>query len=163
MAIDGKLHFYKYVEFPSGDNTSTWATAYKEAKKSVFEGLKGYLATITSENEEKYLYSSLGGNLQAWIGWSQNIASRDGYDGFVLDSDEITDEALKPLDDSNKIVRKWSWLCGPEAGTTFYETGESVMYMAVRYVMASTPTGIIMSRITAIVVAVLLHIIRSMH
>ena len=40
MAIDGKLHFYKYVEFPSGDNTSTWATAYKEAKKSVFEAIK---------------------------------------------------------------------------------------------------------------------------
>ena len=125
MAIDGKLHFYKYVEFPSGDNTSTWATAYKEAKKSVFEGLKGYLATITSENEEKYLYSSLGGDLQAWIGGARTLLPRDGYDGFVLDSNEITDEALKPLDDSNKIVRKWSWLCGPEAGTTFYETGES--------------------------------------
>lgn len=125
MAIDGKLHFYKYVEFPSGDNTSTWATAYKEAKKSVFEGLKGYLATITSENEEKYLYSSLGCDLQAWIGGARTLLPRDGYDGFVLDSNEITDEALKPLDDSNKIVRKWSWLCGPEAGTTFYETGES--------------------------------------
>ena len=125
MAIDGKLHFYKYVEFPSGDSTSTWATAYKEAKKSVFEGLKGYLATITSENEEKYLYSSLGGNLQAWIGGARTLLPRDGYDGFVLDSDEITDNALKPVDESNKNVRKWSWLCGPEAGTTFYETGES--------------------------------------
>lgn len=83
MAIDGKLHFYKYVEFPSGDNTSTWATAYKEAKKSVFEGLKGYLATITSENEEKYLYSSLGCDLQAWIGGARTLLPRDGYDGFV--------------------------------------------------------------------------------
>ena len=135
----------------------------REAKKSVFEGLKGYLATITSENEEKYLYSSLGGNLQAWIGGARTLLPRDGYDGFVLDSDEITDEALKPLDDSNKIVRKWSWLCGPEAGMTFYETGESGNVYGGSVCDTSTPTGIIMSRITAIVVAVLLHIIRSMH
>ncbi len=124
MAIDGTLHFYKYVTF--SDTTSTWYDAYKQAKNTIFQGMKGYLATITSANEEKYLYESLGGDLQAWIGGARTQLPSDGYTGFTLDADAISADALKPVqEDASKNVTDWSWICGPEAGTSFYRTNDA--------------------------------------
>lgn len=122
MAIDGELHFYEYVELQAGDQKS-WYDAYNGAKSSSFQGMQGYLATITSENEEKYLYNSVHIGTQAWIGGARTLLPSDGYNGFTLDTPEIADDSLKPVQaDGSTIVRKWTWLCGPEAGLSFYET-----------------------------------------
>lgn len=124
MAIDGKLHFYQYVKFADGDTTSSWYDAYAAAKSDAhkFQGMKGYLATITSNNEENYLYNALGSDLRAWIGGARTQLPTDGYTGFTLDEDAIADNALKPVeDDDTTQISQWTWLCGPEAGTAFYD------------------------------------------
>ncbi|TYC54434.1 DUF4347 domain-containing protein [Zoogloea oleivorans] len=63
-------HYYRYV----ADSAITWTAANAAAEGSTFNGLNGYLATITSETENAFIVSKVGGN--AWIG-----ASDSGSDG----------------------------------------------------------------------------------
>lgn len=124
MAIDGVIHYYKYVEYDLSDSTSTWYTAYNEAKSDAqkFNGLRGYLATITSADEQFYLYSNIttksgDNNIMAWIGGAR---TKDGTMAF--DAQSISDGVLDPgkawTDD---LATKWRWVCGPEAGLQFWE------------------------------------------
>lgn len=123
MAIDGVIHYYKYVPFTDASlesiGTLTWYDAYSLAKDSEFEGMNGYLATITEDNEQIYIYGALGGGLRAWIG-----GARTTTDNIVFDADEIQENALNPGAASYREtdVRTFYWMCGPEAGEAFYET-----------------------------------------
>ena len=127
MASGGKIHYYRHVKFNDEDKPieqrATWYDAYAAAKKAEKNGLKGYLATITDENEEKYIYGAFGGGIQAWIG-----GARTHTEGITFDADTIPDDALNPggirVDGGNggEVARNWYWMCGPEAGTPFYRT-----------------------------------------
>ncbi|NJM69812.1 MAG: hypothetical protein HC862_06065 [Scytonema sp. RU_4_4] len=57
-------HFYQFV---SAENI-TWTEAESAASNSSYLGLKGYLATITSETEQDFIQSKVQGN--GWIGAS---------------------------------------------------------------------------------------------
>lgn len=129
MAIDGAIHYYKYVQFETTDTTSTWYTAYNDAKSDAqkFDGLRGYLATITSADEQMYLYKNihskneageevLGKNIQAWIGGARTVQG-----SMIYDTRKVTDGCLEPMD-SGKDYTYWYWVCGPEAGKAFYQT-----------------------------------------
>ena len=65
-------HFYGYVT-----NWCNWRTAYDEASGAKFAGVKGYLATLTSRGEDRFLYSTfpLYGQL-AKEGWMGNSGVR---------------------------------------------------------------------------------------
>lgn len=84
-------HYYEIVNNGSAIN---WATARANAKARTFNGLTGYLATITSQAEQTFLYSKT-----VTTGW---IGASDGYDVST-----------------NQI---WKWADGPEAGQTFWTT-----------------------------------------
>ena len=77
--------------------TKDWNAALTKAKASKFNGLTGYLMTITSQTENMFIYDRVykkqninQSNARGWIG-----AKRE-----------------------NGI---WKWACGPEEGTPFYD------------------------------------------
>ena len=80
-----------YYEFVTGNRT--WASAREAAKARTFNGLPGYLATITSSEENAFVNSKTGGTA-AWIG------------GTDLD-----------------VEGAWAWADGPEAGQVFWTSG----------------------------------------
>ncbi len=86
-------HFYEYVNTPV-----EWIEAKAAASAKTYYGLKGYLATVTSENEKDFILSISDGTEQAlWLGGS----------------DEATPDT-------------WKWVTGPEDGTIFYKDGAVV-------------------------------------
>lgn len=122
MAIDGVIHYYKYVQYAADDSVSTWYTAYNAAKsdEQKFNGMRGYLATITSADEQYYIFSNLGGQLQAWIGGARTVNGSMQYD-----TKQITGGCLNPKNADSSLYTTWSWVCGPEAGTEFYNTNSA--------------------------------------
>ena len=92
-------HFYEYV--PASGITWTEARARAEDRSkygqagypSGMYGLQGYLATITSAEENAFLTEKVSGT--AWIGAS--------------DGPNPEDEGV------------WRWVTGPEAGTQFWQ------------------------------------------
>ncbi|MDY0073735.1 MAG: cadherin domain-containing protein [Thauera sp.] len=57
-------HYYEFVEVTN----KSWTAAKADAEARTFNGLTGYLATITSSAENAFIISKVGGN--AWIGGS---------------------------------------------------------------------------------------------
>ena len=81
-------HYYEYVS-----GIPTWGEANAAASARTFYGLKGYLLTITSEEENAFVTSILPEEISAWMG---------------------------ALDDRSGD-HKWYWATGPEAGQIFSE------------------------------------------
>ena len=80
-------HFYEYVEATDID----WTTAQSEAETKEYFGLQGYLATITSSEEQEFIENNGQTEENAWIGASDATTEGD-----------------------------WQWVTGPEAGTEFW-------------------------------------------
>lgn len=125
MASGGTVHYYDYVVFDG--EQKTWYDAYNEAKEGKYHGLKGYLATITDQTEELYLYGAFkdmvpeGGNdIRAWIGGARTVTA-----GIDFDADIMKDGALKPVNEDGSKATDWYWMCGPEAGKAFYRTNSA--------------------------------------
>lgn len=85
-------HYYEVVK-----SKTNFLDAQTIASGMQFNGLQGYLATITSAEEQGFLESNFGKTFPAWIGGS----------------DEGTPDV-------------WSWITGPEAGTVFYDRSLTV-------------------------------------
>lgn len=92
-----------------------WSESYNLAKKHKFNGLDGYLMTITSEAENKFIYDQLFKNkgidanyASAWLGASRSINQSGTYDSATW---SISPDYLNDY---------WNWVCGPEAGKMFY-------------------------------------------
>lgn len=107
--------FYKKSEpFDNGTKVS-WQQAYNKAKEERFNGLQGYLMTITSDAENKFIYDKVfeaekekgktPDDFGSWIGGTRK-KPKVNYDASTWQSDGF-----------NKY---WSWACGPEAGKVFY-------------------------------------------
>ncbi len=128
IAVDGSIHYYKYVPWDytqSIDENRTWYSAYKNAKSDEhkFNGLKGYLATITSDMEQIYICNSLGLKERgAWVG-----GARTKTDNIPFDADEMT--TLNPGKRiAGDMADTWYWMCGPEAGKSYYKIKEPGYY-----------------------------------
>ncbi len=104
-------HYYQYIPYTTADLSAspTWIDAYNSAKGMTFMGKTGYLATITSLDEDEYVYS-LSGDSVGWLGGTvlQPGATEGAlyYDGFSSDD--------------NDCVTNWYWACGPERGDVLY-------------------------------------------
>lgn len=87
----GTGHYYEFVS-----STTTWASAKTGAASQTFNGMTGYLATVTSLAENQFITSKVG-TATAWLSG--------------------TDSAVEGT---------WKWDTGPEAGDTFWTgTGSS--------------------------------------
>ena len=80
-------HFYQYVSSPN----ITWVNARSSAKTRTLNGATGYLATITSEEENDFIAQKINA-ANIWIGASDNATEGN-----------------------------WTWADGPEAGLNFWQ------------------------------------------
>lgn len=83
----GNGHWYEFNPEPV-----TWDVAYAIANSSTFQGMRGYLVTVTSAEENIFVSSDVAGNSLAWLGGS---------------------------DSGSVNVNDWTWRGGPEAGQAF--------------------------------------------
>jgi hypothetical protein len=81
-------HFFKYVPSPA----ITWDAAKAAAETQTFRGVKGYLATVTSEGENSFISSNIENASNIWLGGSDS--AREG---------------------------EYKWMTGPEKGKTFWQ------------------------------------------
>ncbi len=101
-------HYYMYVPVKMD-----WFTAHEAASGMTFMGMKGYLVTITTEDENKVLQNiSIAG---AWSGATSIL-----YNGQKVTTDELVGSASNGgytfPDNSGGYASKFYWSCGPEAG-----------------------------------------------
>ena len=94
-------HYYDFRTTSEGSSKS-WTSSFNEARSTSnnFCGLRGYLATITSQAENAFLaerfLTSSGGLPRGWIGGADNDTEGD-----------------------------WLWMDGPEQGVKFYSGATS--------------------------------------
>ena len=98
-------HYYEFVQYDNAAS-KTWTNALNDADKKTFLGLKGYLATVTSGNENKFMNDRI--KESGWIGGSSL--------GTV---------------GANRV---WKWVTGPETNTTFWNGNESGAAVGGKYV-----------------------------
>src|SRR5262249_27400911 len=91
-------HYYQVVE--NGGSIS-WSTAKTAAAGMTFNGLQGYLATITSSGENAFLAQTTPD--AAWIG--------------------ATEDAAYGASGSGASTGNYTWVTGPEAGQVFWIWG----------------------------------------
>ncbi|HPF88854.1 MAG TPA: hypothetical protein PK537_12465, partial [Candidatus Limiplasma sp.] len=102
-------HYYQYIPYPT--NTSeTWTSAYDAAKALSYMGRTGYLATITSLEEDEFV-NSLSGGKTGWLGGTYMKHSDTGTT-LYYDSFDVSTTQHDPYG--------WYWACGPEKGNVFY-------------------------------------------
>lgn len=111
-------HFYQYVNYFFGDYSGTgktWMECYNEAKTMTFAGRQGYLATITSVEEDRFVHDA---SMEVgWLGGTR-ILKPDVEDGDMFYT--YPDPGDNDYDVSNTTNRPWYWACGPERGQIFY-------------------------------------------
>ncbi|MDA8829284.1 autotransporter domain-containing protein [Candidatus Pelagibacter bacterium] len=90
-------HYYQLVD----SSSVSWADAKTAAEASTYEGLTGYLVTVTSESENNFLKSKISTN--TWIGASDNST----YTSTSYSAGQPTEGT-------------WQWVSGPENGKTFF-------------------------------------------
>lgn len=106
----GNGHFYQYVPFDSLINDYKWMTAYNTAKSMEYNGRKGYLATVTSKEEDLYIFEA--SSKVGWLGGTRLKHTGDGdWRDWIFDT-------------SDQSGTDWYWACGPEAGSIFYDVAK---------------------------------------
>ena len=148
----GYVHYYMFVPWSAapGGAFLNWIDAYNDAKNRTMQDprypsdpsrtLQGYLATLTSEEEQVQVYTAIATDC-GWLGGTRLIYI-DG--GRIQDEDKIgltfqtnglwnTSEMTTLFDANysstsaivghqNNSSRYWYWACGPEAWTYYDES-----------------------------------------
>jgi hypothetical protein len=105
----GTGHFYKYTTALElcGKATMTWLEAYNAAFGQTFGGWQGYLAAVTSEQENKFIidYSRTDGGSTGvgWLGGTRATLNNIGTSSASFNSTS---------------GGYWYWACGPELYAT---------------------------------------------
>ena len=108
LYFNGNQHYYIFVKFNNNDYKS-WTDSYNLAKNMTYMGRKGYLATITSLEEDLFVKEATNGEV-GWLGGTRlNPGTQNGqyYESF-----DITAENSRNY---------WYWACGPEIGKEFFD------------------------------------------
>lgn len=103
---DGTTHYYSCIK-----GVISWTDAYNAAKNSTFMGQRGYLATITSKEEQNYVWDSIA-QTSGWLGGTKYLKNN---------KEKIKDDSkLSEVPETDGNDKEFYWACGPEAGTVFY-------------------------------------------
>lgn len=105
VAFNG--HYYQYYNY-----FTTWEIAKTDAQGYSYFGLHGYLATITSAEENEFIFKNLVYN--GWIGATDDSTYTSGVEG------------------------DWYWVTGPEAGTLFSQGNDTPQSYQERYMNWNT-------------------------
>ena len=95
-------HYYMYV-----NGNIPWTDAYNNAKSYTFQGMKGYLATVMTQDEMIVL--------------RRIVSSGGGYDHLggarysgINDADSLNGLSYSPIWPSGYYASGYYWVCGPE-------------------------------------------------
>lgn len=122
-------HFYGLVnQSMTWNRLKTWDDAYQMCKSVDFNGIQGYLATITSRAEDRFIYSNWESQ-KGWIGCTRaKLAEGSSYTDAVTKWQPL--DKIKDADPAADFI--WRWVSGPESGLAFgYQShayGESGWY-----------------------------------
>lgn len=106
-------HYYAYVT----PENCTWKNSYTAAKQISFNGLTGYLMTLTSAQEDRFVHATFN-HQEGWMGATRATTASGKYDEASPSWNALADFDTTTLENN-----KWRWACGPEAGTVFgYQT-----------------------------------------
>ncbi len=110
-------HYYGYVPMTMNN---TWAYAYKESKSATFCGAQGYLATLTSRAEDRFILANFKeyGNFakKGWLGCSRAVLAEGSS---YADADTEWKELATFNESTCQQDFVWRWVSGPEAGERF--------------------------------------------
>ena len=110
-------HYYQFVDFPSPEGSienKDWIYSYNQAKNSTFDGRTGYLATITSLEEDLFVYKASKGKT-GWLGSARIVPTSAGGEGELYNDYSGIDQWYDQFNES------WTWSCGPERNEEFYD------------------------------------------
>jgi hypothetical protein len=131
QVFDGNGHTYRIVRL---NRSISWMQAYAAAAATKIPAsgggyCQGYLVTITSEAERRYVNSKVGGQL-VWLGASDQPSTRgvdaDGNPApYILNGEEMSyvtaahmlNGDTRSAADAKAIEGDFYWVTGPERGT----------------------------------------------
>ena len=93
-------HFYEYVA-----SSGSWTTAKNSAENRSYFGRVGYLATMSSEAENNFIWKLMSSD--GWFGGSDELSQVNIAKGVTAFASQAAVEG------------KWHWVTGPEKGTQF--------------------------------------------
>ena len=93
-------HYYEYVA-----GTTTWTNAYTVSSAKSYFGRAGYLATMSSEAENNFIWKLMSSD--AWFG---------ACDDYLYVNDAL---GTNTFASQGAVESKWYWVSGPEKGTNF--------------------------------------------
>jgi flagellin-like hook-associated protein FlgL len=103
----GVTSYYEVVRGPKAGATNgetiNWTDARADALSRTFSGMQGYLATVTSSDENTFIFDKI--NADSWIGGTDN--------SLIINTLPNSSTSYTTQDDSNN---SWFWVDGPEAG-----------------------------------------------
>ena len=106
--FSGNGHYYKLVT-----GNINWTDAKTAAEASTYEGLTGYLVTITSEDENNFIKNKVATN--TWIGGSED-ATHTSNTLPAITSGGAGNSTPHGLAGAGT----WEWVSGPDNGKTFH-------------------------------------------
>jgi hypothetical protein len=93
-------HFYEYVA-----SSGTWTSAKTSAENRSYFGRVGYLATMSSEAENNFIWRIMAND--GWFGGSDERLQVNAAKGTTAFASQAA------------VEQKWHWVTGPEKGTQF--------------------------------------------
>jgi hypothetical protein len=100
-------HFYEYVA-----GSTTWTNAKTSAENRSYFGRVGYLATMSSEAENNFVWKLMSSD--AWFGASDEVSAVNTAKGSTAFASQ------------SAVEQKWHWVTGPEKGTQFSNSSTAV-------------------------------------
>jgi hypothetical protein len=100
-------HFYEYVS-----GSTTWTNAKTSAENRSYFGRAGYLATMSSEAENNFVWKLMSSD--AWFGASDEVSAVNTAKGSTAFASQ------------SAVEQKWHWVTGPEKGTQFSNSSTAV-------------------------------------
>lgn len=107
-------HYYEYVA-----GTTTWTNAYNVSSAKSYFGRAGYLATMSSEAENNFIWKLMSSD--AWFGACDDYL----YVNAALGSNTFASQAA--------VEGRWYWVSGPEKGTNFSNGNISPVTVSGQY------------------------------
>lgn len=93
-------HFYEYVS-----GSTSWTNSKTSAENRSYFGRAGYLATMTSEAENNFVWKLMAND--GWFGASDEVTQVNTAKGTTAYASQAA------------VEQKWHWITGPEKGTQF--------------------------------------------
>ena len=120
---EGKRHYYKFIP-----QVISWEQAYNKSKEMTYKGLKGYLATISSEEEHDLIFNSIA-KTPGLLGGTRLLHKNSLTQ--INDEDRISENFLSAATSQSPFYQDnsstdyatgegWYWATGPEAGQVFW-------------------------------------------